>query len=93
LVGTIAFADLPTLDPTIVFGDNTANRVEPIAAQDFGVDSFDQVIVNLGGSGALDNITYTPVPEPGALLLICLGLGGFAASRSRTSRRAPRRRP
>jgi hypothetical protein len=80
LVGTLEFGELPLLDSSIVFGDHTANRVAPIQAQYFGADSFDLVIVNMGGSGALDNISFALVPEPATLLLIGLGLAGFAVT-------------
>jgi hypothetical protein len=95
LVGTIAFEDLPSLvgDPDFVFGDNTANRVQPIDASYFGADNFDLVIVNMGGSGAVDNITFSVAPEPGTLLLIGLGLTGVAASRRGAVRRVRPRRP
>ncbi len=80
LLGSLTFEQLALLDPTIVFGDNTANRVSPILASTFQSDFFDKVIVNLGGSGALDNITFAQqVPEPGLVLL--LGAGLLAAAR------------
>ena len=78
------------------FGDNSANRIVPITAKkltDFTettIASFDQVTVNLGGSGALDNIRYTQaVPEPTSLA-VWLGamfafVGCFNRRRSVTS--------
>lgn len=83
LVGSVGFMEFTTLasmfyDPTIVFGDNTANRVAPITAADlvaFGfagaADGFDKVVINVGGSGAFDNIL---IPSPGALALGGVGL-------------------
>jgi hypothetical protein len=76
LLGDLSFATLALMDPTIVFGDNTANRVAPIAAELFQAEFFDQVVVGLGGSGALDNIRFDfqRVPEPGLALLLGMGL-------------------
>ena len=66
-----------------MFGDNTANRIMPITADMLNVDHFDKVIVSLGGSGAIDNIRFSPVnvvPAPsaataGLALLLTLGAG------------------
>jgi len=69
-------------DPTIVFGDHSANRIKPITAASLGsgVTSFDRVIVNLDGSGAIDNLRFTPlvtVPEPATMGL--MAMAGAAA--------------
>ena len=41
-----------------------------------------KLVFNLGGSGGIDDLTYTEVPIPGALLLMLTGLGlGRLASR------------
>ncbi|MGP1273628.1 MAG: hypothetical protein ACTS22_09880, partial [Phycisphaerales bacterium] len=79
----------PVYDPTLDFGNNTLNRFTPIDVSLFAGGqgegeaprSFDRVIINLGGSGAFDNIVYTPVPTPGSLTL--LGIAGLAANRRR----------
>jgi hypothetical protein len=70
-------------DPSLELGNNTANRFAPITAASLGLEQFDRIEFNLGGSGALDNLVGTPVPEPSTALLMCLGLGVMAASRQR----------
>jgi len=65
-------------DPTIQFGDHSANRIKPITAASLGsgVTSFDRVIINLDGSGAIDNLRFTPfvtVPEPATGLALLAG--------------------
>ncbi len=61
------------------FGDNSLNRIAPITAAylnsldgDFGNIASARFIV--GGSMALDNLTFTSVPEPGTLALLACGL-------------------
>lgn len=72
----IFFEDFPG---GIVFGDNFANTVAPTLASDLNFVSFDKVIIHMGGSGGVDNISFTPVPEPGTWLLIGLGVVGLVA--------------
>ena len=74
-VGQVQLSDLSntrsiSLDPTIQFGNNSANRIQPITAGDLGASGFDRVVFSMGGSGAVDNVTF--VPEPGSLALIAL---------------------
>jgi len=80
LVATVALADFATIgsqfyDASVAFGDNSANRLQPVTAAALGVTGFDQVSVVLGGSGAVDNITFT-VPAPGAAVALLVGLIG-----------------
>jgi len=68
-VDVVGFEDLVDggsafYDSTVTFGNNTANRIAPIAASAFSVPDFDAVAVYMGGSGAIDNVQYTVVPEP-----------------------------
>jgi hypothetical protein len=68
LLGTIGFeafvdpaSDLH--DPSVVFGDRSANRIRPIPASRFGAAGFDRVVLQLGGSGAIDNVTALPAGD------------------------------
>lgn len=87
----VNFADLVDpnslhYDPTIVFGDNTANRIAPISAADLGLLAFDFVEINLGGSGAIDNVTYSlAVPTPTAAVAGLALIGGIALRRRRAA--------
>lgn len=72
----ISFMNLPGVDSTMDFGNNSINRTLPI---DFGgATSFDFLEFNFGGSGALGELTYTPVPEPSMIVLFGLGALGSA---------------
>lgn len=60
---TIAFADLVDpasefFDPSIRFGDGSANRFPTITASELGLPGIDQVVINLGGSGAVGGLSY-----------------------------------
>lgn len=48
----------------MIFGDNSANHLDIVS----GI-SFDR----LGGSGGIDNVTASAVPEPSAALLFLVG--------------------
>jgi len=81
-VATVGFDEFSNVasaffDATIVFGNNTANRISPITADglvDFGfgdaAGGFNRVIIHAGGSSAYDNIV---VPAPSGLLAISGG--------------------
>ena len=91
-LGRVGFDDLidddplnPFYDDTIVFGNRSANRVSPLLASDFNIEMFDEVHIGLGGSAGVDNIVFTPVPEPASLVIMSLGLVGLAWRR-RTQR-------
>ena len=69
----------------IEFGNNSANRITPIEASDFGFAQFDSVQINFGGSAAVANVNFTAVPTPSAVgggLVLMLG----AMSRRRRAR-------
>lgn len=63
LVETVLFSAL--LDETL-FGNNSANRVDPINVINANFP-IDLVRIQLGGSGAVDNIRYTPLDDPGPI--------------------------
>ena len=60
----------PFYDPTITFGDRSANKIKPIQASQVGMISFNRVIIDLGGSGAIDQFRYTFIPEPASAALL-----------------------
>lgn len=64
--------------PVPLFGNHSANRFEPLLASDYGFASFDRAEIVFGGSGGVDNIEFEPVPEPSTVVLLSLGLLGFA---------------
>jgi len=88
-VGFGKFTDNASIfyDSTVVFGgNNTANRLDPITAAELtsftgnSIQQFDRVVLQLGGSGAIDTIQYTVVPVPasakaGLSLLALLAVG------------------
>ncbi len=91
LLDSVGFDEFTTMgneffDATVAYGNNSANRIAPISIGDLtlnpqnaGAAGFDQVVFSLGGSGAIDTITY--VPEPATMSL--LALGGVALIRRR----------
>lgn len=83
-VGFGSFVDpsSPFYDPTVRFGDNSANRIQPITARAVGLPFFDRVVLNFGGSGGTDNIFFTPIPEPSSLMLLA-GVPALAMLRRR----------
>ena len=72
-------------DRTVVYGNRSANRIQPMTASKLGISSFDKVVFSMGGSGAIDSITFSPVPEPTAAGLV-LGAVGTLSLRRRRSR-------
>ena len=85
LIDEIAFSDFgPQSQGDLEFGNNTANRIDLFDID----DRTTRVAIKLQGSGGVDNITFTPVPEPTSVVLMGLGLAGLTA---RGLRRLPRR--
>ena len=76
------FLDLGTFDRDVVYGNNSANRIAPLTAAEMGIGSFDQVVISMGGSGAVDNITWSTVPEPATSALLAGGLLGLGWRRA-----------
>jgi hypothetical protein len=68
-------------------GDNTANRVAPFIASELGLGSINEVVIKLGGSGAMDNVENQIVPEPTSLMLISLGLVALGTCAKGSARR------
>ncbi|MEM9058300.1 MAG: thrombospondin type 3 repeat:Cna B-type [Pseudomonadota bacterium] len=56
-------------------GDNRWDQVE------FNVSGVSAVQINLGGSGAIDNIVFTPVPVPAAFMLFAGALAALGFTR------------
>jgi len=80
-VKKVFFTEFSTLgnqyyDPTIVWGNNSANRLKPVTAAQLGLSDFTEVRVHFHDSAALDNVMFTttipPIPEPAALSLLAL---------------------
>jgi hypothetical protein len=84
-----AFVDggSPFFVPGVAYGNNTANRITPITAEALALTHFQKVELNLGGSSAVDNINFEPIPEPGTLVLVGIGLALTALTRLRSCER------
>lgn len=74
----------PFFDPTVKYGDHSANRIKPFTLASLGIAPFDRVEINMGGSGGIDNINFTNVPEPTGIALAALGLGAMLCGRRRS---------
>lgn len=88
-IATVSFAEFecavgPFCDSSVAFiGNNGANHLADVTAAALGVESFDRVVIDLAGSGAVDNIRWTDhqVPEPGPTGLLvggAMALAGLA---------------
>jgi hypothetical protein len=84
--GSVTFNDIKGGSATIDFkallvgleiGNNTANRIDSLVFEELKLAPVDEVVFTMGGSAALDNVTFK-VPEPSTAALIGLGLLGLA---------------
>ncbi len=90
-LATVGFNELidslsPFYDPTISFGDNSANRIQPFTLQSLGLNNvagFSRVEIGLGGSAAVDNLVFdnlrppppqVPLPTSAWMGLVLMGL-------------------
>jgi hypothetical protein len=82
---TRTWVQLMAADPSIVWGDNYANRIGVMQAASLGLTQFDRIVIALGGSGGIDNLVldddFPPVPEPAGAALVGALLAGLAARR------------
>jgi hypothetical protein len=76
-VASYSFADFLDFGQGVVFGNNSANRIQ---FDDLG--AFNAFEIVMGGSGGVDNLDAdgVPVPEPAAAALMGLGLVVLAAA-------------
>ncbi|GAA5217736.1 hypothetical protein ACFSJ3_06920 [Corallincola platygyrae] len=76
LIETVGFEELVgntgPYGSNAVFGNNTINRINPITAEQLGMD-FNRVDVVFGGSGGIGDISYE-VPAPAMIGLFSLAL-------------------
>jgi hypothetical protein len=75
-------------DPTIVWGDHSANRIRWITSTKLGIANFTEVRVHLHDSAAIDNVAFCTglppeIPEPATLSL--LATSAFLSGRRRRS--------
>lgn len=87
----VSFADLIDsnsvyYDPTIKFGNNSANRIEALTAAELGLEKIERATINLGGSGGVGNLNVTGVPTPTAAIA---GLAVIGALLGRRASRKP----
>lgn len=69
----VAFADFIDsnsifYDPSVQFGNNSANRIAALTAADLGLDSIQSATLNFGGSGGVGDLVVTGVPSPTAAI-------------------------
>lgn len=87
----VSFADLIDsgsifYDPTVKFGDNSANRIDALTAAELGLDKIERATINLGGSGGVGELNVTGVPSPTAAIA---GLAVIGALLGRRGNRKP----
>ncbi|MDQ3441674.1 MAG: hypothetical protein M3478_15130, partial [Planctomycetota bacterium] len=67
-------------DPSVVYGNRSGNRIEPMTAQELGIVAFDQLVFDMGMCYGIDNLEFQQfngalpeVPEPSSLATMGLG--------------------
>ena len=91
IVITIGFSEFtdstsPFYQAGVVFGNNTANHIDPLSIAALGLVQIDAVTINMGGSGGIDNVNFAGlavIPLPAAFWLFCSALIGMAVIRRR----------
>ncbi len=73
-LGSIDFASFTGA----TFGNHSANSFRNITTADFGGNTWDKVIVHMGGSGGITELRF--VPEPTTASLVGLGLLGMLSA-------------
>jgi hypothetical protein len=58
-----------------------SRSIDPITSELLDIGAFERVIVRLGGSGGIDNLAMTALPETSTGLLLGLGLVAAGARR------------
>jgi hypothetical protein len=79
--GASVTRDFATILAGLTIGNNTANRITPLLAESLGLGPIDEVVFTMGGSGAIDNVDFIPIPEPATALFVGLGLAILGATR------------
>jgi hypothetical protein len=87
----VSFADLIDensvfYDPTIKFGNNSANRVAALKAPQLGMQRIERVTINLGGSGGVGDVNVTGVPTPTAAIAGVALMGVLLGRRGKRKR-------
>lgn len=80
---TLFFPDILARNPSVSTGDSFANEYAPISASSVGLSNIKAATFELDGSGAIDTLTFTVVPEPSTSLLAGLAALGLLARRRR----------
>ncbi|HEV2293970.1 MAG TPA: PEP-CTERM sorting domain-containing protein [Tepidisphaeraceae bacterium] len=74
-------------DPSVVYGDNSANRIQEMTAEELNIVAYDKLVFDMGMCYGIDSLVFQEftgaVPEPSSLAW--LGLG--AALLARRARR------
>lgn len=88
----VSFADLIDknsiyYDPSVKFGDNSANRIEALTAAELGLERIERATINFGGSAGVGELEVRGVPSPTA------AIAGIALMGALLGRRGNRRNP